>query len=101
MSAEERNQYRNRLRELATDRDWVRFRAEHQERMMARARERGADLPAPLYGQQLMTDRECVQMRERLERAASEQERERIRAEHRTTMQERARQLGVPQADLG
>jgi hypothetical protein len=48
-----------------------------------------------------MTDRECVEMRQRLQRAATEQERERIQAEHRTRMQERARELGVPQTDLG
>jgi hypothetical protein len=101
MSAEERNEYRNRLRQIATEQEWVRFRAEHQARMVARARERGVALPPPLYGQQLMTDRERARLRERLEKAATEQERERIRTEHRTEMQERARGLGVPAADLG
>ena len=95
------NRYRNRLRELATEQEWARFRAEHQTRMMARARERGAALDPPLYGQQIMTDRECTRLREQLREADTEQERERIRAEHRTRMQERARELGIPVAELG
>lgn len=101
MSAEERNQYRSRMRELETEQEWARFRAAHQTSMTARARERGAALDPPLYGQQLMTDRECVELRERLGKALTEQDRERIRAEHRTRMNERARELGVPVAEIG
>jgi len=101
MTDQERAQYRDRIRQMTSDREWAQFRYEHQTRMLARARERGVTLPDPFYGQQLMTDRERTQLRRRLEKAATEQERERIRAEHRTQMQERAREVGVPSAELG
>ena len=68
--------------------------------MMARAGEQGVDLPAPLYGQQLMTDQEREQLRERLREAATEQERERLRAQHREQMQERARENQIPLSEL-
>ena len=154
MTRDELEQYRERLRSVTTDRDWARLRAEHQEQMQARARERnvdlappiygqyllttreqaqyrarvekagteqariaareehqeivrnraralGVDLPAPLYGQQLMTEQEQAQYRERLRTAAGEQAREQLENQHRQTMQERARQNGVPLDQLG
>jgi hypothetical protein len=38
------------------------------------ARERGVELPEPLFGQQLMTDQERERLRERLEDAENEQD---------------------------
>ena len=100
MSRQERREYRNRIGEMDTVQEWARYRAEHQARMMVRAGEQGVDLPAPLYGQQLMTDQEREQLRERLREAATEQERERLRAQHREQMQERAREHQVPLSEL-
>jgi hypothetical protein len=37
MTAEEREQYRQRLRSVQTDQEWARLRADHQEQMRARA----------------------------------------------------------------
>lgn len=100
MTRQERREYRNRIGEMEEVEEWARFRAEHQTRMMARAQEQGVELPPPFYGQQLMTDQERVQLREQLQSAASEQERERIRAEHRAQMQERAREHEIPLGEL-
>ena len=100
MTRQERREYRNRIDEMATVQEWARYRAEHQVRMMTRAREQGVELPAPYYGQQLMTDQERERMRERLRDASSDQERERIRAEHRERMQERAREHQIPLSEL-
>jgi hypothetical protein len=100
MTREERREYRNRMGEMATVQEWARYRAEHQTRMTARAREQGVELPAPYYGQQMMTDQEREQLRDRLRNAASNQERERIRAEHRVRMQERAREHQIPLSEL-
>jgi hypothetical protein len=101
MTREERNEYRRRIEAMSSVQDWARFRAEHQNRMLARARERNADLEAPYYGQQLITDQEREQLRERLRNAASEQERARIRAENREQIQQRAREYQIPLAELG
>lgn len=100
MTRQERREYQNRIREMETDQEWARYRAEHQARMMARATEQGVDLPTPFYGQQLMTDQEREQLRERLRDAASDQERERIRAAHREQMRERAREYQIPLGEL-
>lgn len=101
MTRQERREYQNRIREMETVQEWARYRAAHQARMLERAREQGADLAAPFYGQQLMTDQEREQLRERLRDASSEQVRERIRAESREQMQERAREHQVPLSELG
>jgi hypothetical protein len=99
MTRTERRQYRDRLHELQDEREWARFRAEHQREIQRRATERGVELPRPFFGQQLMTDAERVQLHERL-RAADDREREQIHAEHRERMMERARALRVPESEL-
>ncbi len=101
MTRKELSAYRSKLATKNTVREWAQFRAQHQTQMMARARERGVQLPAPVYGQQLMTHQEREQLQTRLQNAATEQERERIRAEHRNQMQERAREYQIPLTDLG
>jgi hypothetical protein len=101
MTREERKQYRDRIVGMKSVREWAQFRAEHQKQMMARARERGADLPAPLYGQQLMTDQERERLQQRLREANTEQERERIRNENRERMQQRARENQIPLNEIG
>lgn len=100
MSRQERRQYRDRIQSMDGVQEWARYRAEHQRMMMERAREQGTDLPEPLYGQQLMTDRERIRLRERLQEATGSQERERILAQHREQMQERARANNIPLDEL-
>ena len=68
--------------------------------MMARAHERGINLPAPYYGQQLMTDRERVELMARLDAAGSQREREKILQDNRALMQKRARDYGIALAEL-
>jgi len=101
MTREERREYRNRIQAMQTMEQWVRFRAEHQQRMLDRARHEGVTLSPPFYGQQLMTDQERERLRERIENAANEQERRRIRNDHREQMQARAREHQVPSSELG
>ncbi len=48
-----------------------------------------------IFGGQMMTEQERLQYRERIEKAGSEGERERIRAEHKEQMMQRARERGV------
>lgn len=48
-----------------------------------------------IYGWELMSPQERNQYQERMRKATTEQERERIRAEHHERMQERARERGV------
>ena len=101
MTRQERREYRNRIAAIQTVPEWARFRAEHQARMQARARQEGVTLAQPLYGQQLMTDQERERLRERLANAETEQERQRIRDEHREQMQARAREHQIPPNELG
>jgi hypothetical protein len=101
MTREERREYRNRIEAMQSVQEWARFRAEHQNRMMARARERNVNLDPLYYGQQLMTDQERERLRERLRNASTEQERERVRNENREQMQQRARENQIPLPELG
>ena len=101
MTRQERREYRNRIQAMQTMPEWARFRAEHQQRMMALARQEGVTLAPPFYGQQLMTDQERERLRERLENAANEQERLALRNEHREQMQARAREHQIPASELG
>src|SRR5690606_27239395 len=96
MTRQERREYRNRNEARQTVQEWVGARDQHQERMLARARQEGVTLPQPFYGQQLMTDQERERLRERLQDAETEQERLRIRNEHREEMQVRAREHQIP-----
>ena len=45
MTRQERNEYRNRMRSAKTAEEREQIRAEHHERMMVRAKERGVTLP--------------------------------------------------------
>lgn len=49
----------------------------------------------PVYGSQLMNEQERLEHQQRMRNAASDEERQQIRAEHHNRMQERARQQGV------
>jgi hypothetical protein len=100
LTAREQERYRSQLQRARTEQARFALRKENQETVRNRARELGVDLPAPVYGQHLMTDQEQAQYRERLRVAANEQERERLRNEHRQQMQERARQNNVALDEL-
>lgn len=113
MTAGERTQYERRLRTLPTEQERVQFRMEHQQEMQRRAEERHERLgPAPteaqirsqerarqqereqIYGYSMMTPQEVARYQAQMGAARSEQERERIRSEHRRQMEERARTHG-------
>ena len=53
----------------------------------------------PIYGRQMMGDREQQAYRERMRAARSEEERERIRAEHHERMRQRAAIRGIDLPD--
>lgn len=54
---------------------------------------------APVYGSQLMTRQERIEYRNKMRAAKTRQEREQIRAEHHTRMQERAKERGLTLPD--
>ena len=113
MSSAERNRYEQQLRSLPTEQERVQFRMAHQHQMQQRAEARHERLgSAPreaqiraqeherqqvreqIYGYSLMTPQEVARYQARMGAARSEQERQRIRSEHRTQMQQRAREQG-------
>lgn len=113
MTTVEQTQYEQHLRSLATQEERVQFRMEHQHEMQMRAEERHERLgPAPseqqvrtqerdrqqvreqVYGYSMMTPNEVARYQAQVGAARSEQERERIRTEHRRQMEERARARG-------
>ena len=115
MTAAERSQYEERLRFFATERERVHFRMAHQQQIRRRAEARNERLGrAPseaqlrveeharqqereqIYGYSMMTPQEVARYQARLGAARSEQEREHIRSEHRTQMENRAREHGAP-----
>lgn len=95
MTAEEQNEYRRRLENAGTDREWARIRAEHEREIQARARAQGVDIDPPIYGQHMMTMEERRRYTRRMQDAANDGEREMIRDEHREFIRRRARELGV------
>lgn len=54
---------------------------------------------APIYGSQLMTERERLEYRNRMRTLRTAEERERFREQHHEQMQERARERGVQLPD--
>lgn len=53
----------------------------------------------PIYGQQLMTEQERAEHREKMRSLQTEEEREQYRREHHEKMQERAKERGVTLPD--
>jgi hypothetical protein len=99
LTTQEQARHREQLRTAQNEQARIALRAENQEMVRNRARELGVDAPAQLYGQQLMTEQEQQQLRQRLQ-AASDQERQRLQNEHRTQMQARAREHQIPLDEL-
>jgi hypothetical protein len=54
-----------------------------------------AQTEQPIYGRQLMTEQEALKYRQEMRAATSDEERQRIRAEHHEEMQERAKSKGI------
>ena len=80
ITASAQDQTRDRLQTQSQDR----LQDQTQDRLQTQTQER-------IYGSELMTPRERTAYRDRLRAARTEQERERIRAEHHEAMQARAR----------
>ncbi|MEJ2525904.1 MAG: hypothetical protein P8Y73_10095 [Desulfuromonadales bacterium] len=53
-----------------------------------------------IYGSQMMTEQERLELRERMRAAETNEERERIRLEHHERMQERAKEQGLRLPDM-
>lgn len=96
LSAEEQQRFREEMRNANTVQERREIANRHRELILQRAEERGVGLDnQPLFGRQLMSATERRQMREEMMNAESVEERERIRAEHRERMLQRAREQGV------
>ena len=54
---------------------------------------------ADLFGSQMMTEQERVEQRERMRNARTQEERERVRAEHHERMKVRAKERGITLPD--
>lgn len=52
-------------------------------------------LNGPIYGYQIMTRSECLTFRQQMQAATTVQQRDRLRAEHRERIQQRAASMGV------
>ena len=95
MTAEERDRYRQRLSDAQDDREWSQMRAEHQREMQARAKAQGRQPDPPIFGEHMMTMEERSRYAERMQAAATEEQRARIREEHQQMMLQRAHELGI------
>lgn len=109
MTEEERAAYRAKIRSAKTNEAFERIRTEHHEELDARAKEKGiippetqavmtggnGGLMGAIFGPQLMTEEEQVAYRARLRGAKTQEEREKVREEHRRQLQSRAKEKGV------
>ena len=95
MSAQELQRYRSRLNSAQSDREWAQLRAQHQQQMLQRSNERGAGLRPPVYGQYMLSRDERHRINHRLMMATSDEQRSRIRNEHRMMIEQRSRELGI------
>lgn len=66
----------------------------------ALAQQSGGAGDQPIYGSQLMTQQERNAFRERMSNAGTQEERERIRAEHHERMTARAKEQGITLPDM-
>ena len=95
MTAEERERYREQLNRASSDREWSQIRAEHQREMQARAKAQGKPLDPPIFGEHMMTMEEKHRYTQRMQAAATDAEKTRVREEHQAMMMQRARELGI------
>ncbi len=109
MTEEERAAYRAKLRKAKTKEALEKIRTEYHGKIEARAGEKGNSQPetkpatagsgegvmGTIFGEPLMTEEEQAAYRARLRGAKTQEEREKIRAEHRRQLQTRAKNKGV------
>jgi hypothetical protein len=99
MSGDEMNQYRKQLQNAKTEQERTQVQAQHEERMKARALRQGKDLVPPgqgsIYGGELMSVEERNEYREQLRMQKSEQERQKLQAQHREVIDQRAKALDI------
>lgn len=110
MTEEERAAYRAKIRSANTQEAFEKIRTERNVDIETRAKESGVALPAAqpamaggnggsivgsFFGPTLMTEEEQAAYRARLRGAKTQDEQDRIRAEHRQQLQARAEEKGV------
>ena len=101
MTQEERDAYRKQLQEAKTPEERTKIRDTHRAEMQKRAEAQGLTLQGRsgqprMYGSDLMTPQERDAYIEKLRSAKTQDERLKLRDEHRAEMQKRARDQGVP-----
>ncbi len=97
MSEEELKLYRNQLMNMETVEAREQYQTKHEARMQERAQLQGKDLvppgQGPIYGGELMTVQERNEYRERLRQMDSDEERQKLQAQHHEQMNLRAKAL--------
>jgi hypothetical protein len=105
MNSEERKQYRAQLGLANGQGEMKQFQAQHEKKMQQRALQQGQDLvppgQGPIYGGELMTVQERNQHREQLRLCDSDEERQKVQAQHRDRVNQRAHALGLEVEDAG
>lgn len=101
MTQEERDAYRKQLQDAKTPEERTKIRDTHRAEMQKRAEAQGLTLQGRsgqprMYGSDLMTPQERDAYIEKLRSAKTQDERLKLRDEHRAEMQKRARDQGVP-----
>ena len=101
MTQEERDAYRKQIQDAKTPEARTKIRDAHRAEMQKRAEAQGLTLQGRsgqphMYGSDLMTPQERDAYIEKLRSAKTQDERLKLRDEHRTEMQKRARDTGVP-----
>ncbi len=108
MTEEERATFRNQMQTATTEEERQQIRLQHREQMLERAKAQGVTLPEPpvvapgeqpVFGGRMMTNQEQMQFRTQMHNAATDEERQQIRLQHRERMLERAKAQGVTLSD--
>ncbi|MBB3183695.1 hypothetical protein FHR95_001249 [Halomonas fontilapidosi] len=100
-SQQERDQFRQRLRDAGSLEERQRIQAEHQNLMRQRAEQRGFD-PDGIYGYPMMNQQQRREYHQRMQGAGSDAERQRLREEHRQQMRQQIlRQQRSPRGQGG
>ena len=105
MTVQERKQYRAQLGDANAQGGTKQFQAQHENKMQERALQQGQDLvppgQGPVFGNELMTVQERNQYREQLRLCDSDEEHQKVQAQHRDRMNQRAHALGLEVEDAG
>ena len=105
MTVQERKQYRAQLGEAGEQGEMKQFQAQHENKMQQRALQQGQDLvppgQGPVFGSELMTVQERNQYREQLRLCDSDEEHQKVQAQHRDRINQRAHALGLEVEEAG